>query len=146
MWAAGEAGTPRPSLSRCWVETHPKGALRAPGSHWFPMCRSKPNCMLTARGFSLLFLEKMNPRNLNHLMQNDLKRIADCFSVILWLAGGVEGERCVAVFIIHLLPSCSFSNSSVPAPNWTLFIYHHLPYLGMYFTLFFMCVLKCVGT
>lgn len=76
---------------------------------------TKPHAKWTR--FSWPFLERMNPRNLNHLMPNDLKRIANfCMSFPYKRNGTGEGKLHSLLYTFYL---CTFSNSTPPplAPN-----------------------------
>ena len=72
------------------------------------------------------------------MLSNDLKSVANFWGVGLLFVKRVNGGR-TAVSIVPFLAV------SATVPSVTLLIGHRLPYFGMYVTLCFMGVSKCVG-
>lgn len=116
-----------PHLPRCWS---------------FHVCRIKPNQQLTARGSSLLFLDKMNPRNLNHLTLDALKRMAN-FAVSLpcFKQNGMgEGEP----RDYTPLTFSEFQKGSPPKRD-ALYLSSLLILQDVVYPLLYTCVELCVG-
>lgn len=132
MWVVGETSTPETLPFKVEGGKHILTVLPCPPqSLWFHMCRIGPNLMLTARGLLGDFLKKLNPRNLNHLMSNDLEKIANfcvsfsCFwEEVEWGRGTLQS----------LLYTSFFLAVTAPQPNCDTFYLSSLAGdLGMYY-------------
>lgn len=140
MWVVGETSTPETLPFKVGGGKHILTVLPwPPQSCWFQnWTKSHANC----KRFAWRSLEKMNPRNLNHLMSNDLEKIANFCVSFSCLWEEMEWGRGT---LQSLLSPLSFLLVAAPQPKCDTF-YHHLGGIWgcIVFTPFFMCMLICV--
>lgn len=113
MGAVEEAKTPKSFFFQVWGGKYILMVFSVEPFVPYVYNWTKPHANCT--GFSWPFLERMTPRNLNHLMSNNLKRIANFCMSFACKRNGTGEEKLHS--LLNTFYSCTFGNSNPPAPN-----------------------------